>query len=250
MKDDAKILGVFAKKEKIVVGLGTTAREHEQVTYWFATRRPDDQYEVRPLNVNHVPTGAGQIVSKGEFILNYVPDTGYYEKRTLPHLESLKARLAKGKKSLDAGKLDEAEKEFLKALLIDEENVEAVLGLGSVYCLKKDEAGLKKTFGRLLNIDAVFSEDQRFLFNNFGVTLRKQKYYEEALAYYGQAVETYGGDEHLRFNIARVQYELGRREACMEQLKTALTLNPEFREAASFLAFCRKNAHTEIDDAS
>jgi len=242
MPDEIKILGVYSLRKKTETGIGGTAKHYSQVTYWFVRRLNDDDYEIQPLNANNIPSGVKKTVSKGEFIYSYSPEPDYYEKKTLPFLESLRAKLDKGEEYLEDGSLELAEKEFCKAVLIDAENARANIGLGSVYCLKKDQKKLKQVLDRLLNIDDVFNEEQRHRFNEFGISLRKQKYFDESIIYYQKALQVNASDERLLFNIARAFYDMGDIESCMKRLSEALELVPDFKEARTFLAHCGKLA--------
>lgn len=248
MPDEIKILGVYSLRKETETGIGGTTHHYSQVTYWFARRLNDDDYEVQPLNSNNIPSGIRKIISKGEFIYSYAPEPDYYEKKTLPFLESLKAKLDKGEEHLEEGNLEKAEKEFCKAVLIDAENARANIGLGSVYCLKKDHKKLKQILDRLLNIDDVFNEEQRHRFNEFGMNLRKQKYYDESILYYQKALQVNESDERLLFNIARAHYEMGDIESCVKRLSEALRLDPHFKEARAFLAHCGKLVQNNVED--
>jgi tetratricopeptide (TPR) repeat protein len=242
MPDAIKVLGVYSLHKETETGIGGGAKQYSQATYWFVRRLNDDDYEVQPLNASNIPSGIRKIISKGEFTYNYALEPDYYEKKTLPFLDSLKAKLDKGEEYLEAGNLEKAEREFCKAILIDAENARANIGLGSVYCLKKDHKKLKQVLDRLLNIDDVFNEEQRHRFNEFGMNLRRQKYFAESILYYQKALQVNASDERLLFNIARAYYDMGDIDTCMKRLSDALLLAPNFMEAQSFLAHCGKLA--------
>lgn len=233
---ECRILGVYSLVKTASYGQGATTRDHQQKTLWFARRLDDDTYLVQALNANSIPSGPLTAVSKGDFMRNYQPEPGYYEKRCLPFVESLKKKLSQGEKCLDAKDLDGAEKEFCKALLLDEKNPKANVELGMIHLQKGDGRKLTKALRRILNIDALFQEQERHLFNEFGIALRKEKHYAEALAFYAKAVACNAGDEHLLFNMARALAESGDADEAREQLRQALALRPDFDEATRFLA--------------
>ncbi|NMC49393.1 MAG: tetratricopeptide repeat protein [Desulfovibrio sp.] len=242
MSGQPRILGIYSLNRSTEVGVGGTAKEYVQKTYWFARRLDDDAYEVQPLNANHIPSGIRNILSKKDFVTGYVPEPGYYEKKTLPHVQSLKKKLEMGEKHLREGCLDEAEKVFCKAILLDENSCEANVGLGEVYCRTQDHKKLCEVLRRILNLDEVFKEEQRHLFNRFGIDLRKAGYRPEAIAYYQRAIAFSPDDENLHFNIARVHFEAGDLGDCTEHLHTALGINPHFAEAGDFLRYLESSS--------
>lgn len=235
-----RVLGIFSQIRKTDLGVGGTAHGYVQTTYWFVRRLADDSYEVQPLNANNVPSGPTTVLSKRDFLQNYTPEPGYYEKKALPFIESLRKKIAKGEAAMEGGNLDAAEKEFVKALLLDDNNARASLDLASVYQAKRDFRKLKDVFERLLNLDGVFREENRHLFNSFGINLRKDRLFEEAVRYYQKALEASPQDEHLHFNMARAYHGQDDLPACRRHLSESLRLNPELTEAARFLAFLDK----------
>jgi len=222
------------------IGTGTTKRDRQQLTYWFVRRMTMDDYELQPLNANSVPSGLRTTISKGDFLKNYNPETGYYETRTLPALKSLQKKVELGEKFFQKGLLSQAEKEFLKAVMVDEENAQANLGLGAVYCEQGEFKKVKKVINILLNNDDAFREEQRQQFNTFGISLRKQGQHEDAIRFYTRALEVDPDDEHLHFNLARVHYDTGDELECLRHIETSLTLNPQFDAGLKFLEYLSK----------
>jgi len=232
-----QILGAYSRKQDQDVGTGTTTRAHIQNTYWFARRLSDDDFEIQPLNANHLPSGLRTTLGKGDFIRAFHPEPAYYEARTLPALKSLHKKLELGEKFFQDGLLGQAEKEFLKAVMLDETNARANLGLGAVYTEQGQFKKVKKIVDVLLNNDDAFREDQRQQFNTFGISLRKQGLHEDAIRFYSRALEVDPHDEHLHFNLARAHFELGDELACLRHIEIALGLDPDFAEARKFLDY-------------
>lgn len=235
-----QILGVYSNTKSQEVGAGTTSRAAKQQTYWFVRRINNDDYEIQPLNASNVPSGMRTTITKGELIQNYEPEPGYYESRTLPALKSLQKKVELGEKFFRKGLLGQAEKEFLKAIMVDDQHAEANLGLGAVYCEQKEFQKVKKVIGVLLNNDDAFKEEQRQQFNTFGISLRKQGMHGEAIRFYQRALEVDPNDEHLHFNLARVHLDNGDDLECLKHVETSLKLNPKFDAGQKFLNYLSK----------
>lgn len=239
MADYPIILGVYSLKQESQIGMGDSATKRETVTNWYVRQLDRDRFEVQALNIYHVPSGVKQELEAREFLSRYSPEPQYYKVFTVPALNSLAQKIEKGEELFAAGQMDEAEKAFLKALMIDDVNVKANYALGEVYTEKNDFAKLKKVLNTLLHIDEAFSQEHRDRFNTFGINLRKGKLFDEALNFYTRALELNAMDEHVYFNMARAFYEKNALEACMRHLDIALAVNPRFEEARKFLEFCR-----------
>lgn len=236
-----QILGVYSRNATADVGAGATRDSYQQTTYWYVRRTDDDAYETQPLNANNVPSGIRSVLPKGEFITQFTPEPSYYERNTLPALKSLKKKIEEGEAFFALGRLDDAERAFLKALMIDELNIPANLGAGAVYSEKGDYKKVRKVLGILLNNDETFREEQRERFNTLGMSLRKQGLHDEALKYYLKALEFKMDDENLHFNLARVYFDKGDQMATLEHLERCLQLNPGMEMAQKFMRYCHKN---------
>ena len=239
-KEYPRILGVYSFSKETQIGLGDTATRRETTTYWYVRQLGDDTFEVQPLNIYHVPSGVRSEIDTKEFLANYSPEPHYYKTHTVPALTSLVKRIAHGEKLLSQGLLNDAEKQFIKALMVDDLNVKATYGLGKVAAEQKDEAKLNKVLSSLLNMDDAFNNEFRVQFNGFGISLRKNKYYDNAVRFYTRALELDAMDERVYFNMARAFYEKGAIDDCMCQLNIALSIAPEFVEAKKFLLHCQR----------
>ncbi|MBU1003805.1 MAG: hypothetical protein KKE73_14935 [Proteobacteria bacterium] len=235
-----QILGVYSLQQASNVGTGGTQGQYDQVTFWYVRRMNDNDYEVRPLNAYHVPSGVCTTLEQGVFASQYVPEPSFYEIHTQPALKSLEAKIVKGEEEFAKGNLDEAERAFLKALMIDDQNVPANLGVGAVYTEKKEFDKLRKVLKILLNKDETFAAEQRQRFNTLGASLRKQGLHDEALAYYLKALENSQDDENLHFNVARVYFEKGDQMKTIEHLAKCLAINPGLEVAQKFMRHCEK----------
>ncbi|WP_459935375.1 tetratricopeptide repeat protein [Fundidesulfovibrio butyratiphilus] len=240
------ILGVYSLRKAEDVGVGATASRHDQVTYWYARQMSPDMVEVQPLNVYHVPSGMRSTLRTGDFLCAYSPEPRYYQTHTAPALKSLAAKISQGEKYFSMGLLDEAEKAFIKALMIDESNIPANYGLGEVYTEKNDYARLKGVLSVLLGMNEAFTLHYRQKLNSFGISLRKQGFLDESQKFFCKALEVQGDDEHLYFNLARVLYEKGEMDRCLDSLRHAVQLNGEFLEARKFIAHCERQSQHAV----
>ncbi|GFK95416.1 Lipopolysaccharide assembly protein B [Fundidesulfovibrio magnetotacticus] len=240
MTDYPAILGVFSLRRNEEVGTGATQARHDQLTYWYARQLSPDVVEIQPLNVYHVPSGIKKLCPLDEFLRSYTPEPRYYEANTVPALNSLRAKIDQGEKFFSMGLLDDAEKAFLKALMIDEMSVPANYGLGDVYSEQKDFQKLRRVLTVLMGLDDAFSVEYRQKLNTFGVNLRKQGFFDESIAFFNKALELRKDDENIYFNLARVHFDKGEIEKCIGILNIATTLNPEFVEARKFMRYCER----------
>lgn len=240
MDDFPSILGVYSLQIESDLGTGGTRSKRDNVTYWYARQLSEQDFEVQPLNAHHVPSGVRSVLTEMDFLRQYTPEPSYYRVHTVPALETLKRKILMGQEAFANGDLNEAERQFIKALMVDDKNIDANYGLGEVYSEKKDFDKLKKVLDTLLGLDEAFTYEYRQKFNQFGISLRKNGHYDESIRYYEKSLEIVNSDENVYFNLARVYFEKGQNEECVDNLQAALKINPEFIEAQKFLKYCHK----------
>ena len=240
MDEINQVLGVYSKNTQEKTGVGTTLQKAAHKTFYYVTRSGIDEYHVQPLNEQHIPSGIVTSLTKRQFLTAFTPEMDYYEKKTLPALKSLQAKILKGEELFAEGNLDEAEQSFAKALLLDPENPKASLGIGSVLCNKQNFQKLSKIVNKLLNSDAVFLESQRQEFNIFAISLRKQELFEESINFYKKALEINTNDENLHFNLARSFFDAGNTDEALKHIDKALTIQPDLEWAHKFKKYILK----------
>ena len=105
---------------------------------------------------------------------------------------------------------------------------------------KLDKGGtpeIENELSRLVLRGEGFSWKQKFMFTEFGCTLRRKRLPKAALASHMRALSFAPTDEHILFNVARSEYELGNTDAARMYLARALESAPAFGAARRFLAF-------------
>ena len=240
LKDErGRITGVFSTQSMMKVGTGTTQRRTIQKTYWMVQELDNDRIEVQPLNINYVPSGPKKVLSKEEFLTHFSPEPEFYTYTVYPKMQELKKTVARADRHRSKGEYFSAEFEYGNALKVDEENIKANFGLGLTYLDRGDTAKASDIFQRLVKLDAAFETEHKHLFNDFGINLRKNEMFDQAVTYYQRALELSQEDENLHYNMARAYFGTGNYEKAVTHLTKALELNPGLEEAGKFLEFIK-----------
>ncbi|WP_085101303.1 tetratricopeptide repeat protein [Desulfovibrio gilichinskyi] len=237
-----KIRGAFSAKSIQEIGTGTTKRKVVQTFLYYAEENDKGDIILRVLNENHVPSGPEQIINKDELLESFTPEMELYTKSVFPAMRELGKRLAKADRQRQLGNVFTAEMNYNEALTFDVNSIRANFGIGLCYLERNEEAKASDIFKRLISLDAAFEKKHKHLFNTFGISLRKNKMYNEAVAFYSKALNfSYDADdENLFFNIARSLSELGNKNDACEYLNKCLTINPDFIEGKKLKTFLSK----------
>lgn len=244
---DERLRGVFSSQEVRVVGTGTTRRKSIHKVFWFVEQNEDGTIEVQPLNTNYVPTGSKKPLSMEELLEKYSPEPEFYVQSVYPKIRELNESVDRGDQCRDKGENFSAEFEYGNALSLDEENVRANFGIGLTYLARGQVDKADNIFERLVHLDAAFEEEHKHLFNDFGISLRKNKMYKQAVDYYSRALELSRVDENLHVNMARAMMEEKDYSGCVHHLLEALKLAPGNDTAMKFLAWLDKNNLIPVD---
>ena len=233
--------GVYSQKKKAKIGAGATARRTEVVFYYAVEERADGIMLVQALTPSDVPYGPISEITREELLENYLPEpqktlTRSRAAMSMQDMDIQKA-VARGDKFRKRGENFTAEYEYNKALAMDERNVRANFGIGLCYIGRGETEKAREVFERVVKIDAVFEDEHKHLFNEFGISLRKSGMDAEALTYYARALELCPSDENLHYNMARASFNLGEIQEAMLHLDQCLALNPGHDEAKRFASF-------------
>ena len=238
MSYEYEVMGVYSHSTKYEYKVRDDGSRYRNSTYWFVRKRSDDIYEVRPLDGRHLPSGVVNLVPKEDFLKFYTPELSYYQDNSLPCLESLQKKVSMGRRLFNMDRLNEAEREFLDAIVVEDEEgggEEEEGGLADVYAEQRKFTRLRDMVDKLLNSNEDFRETERHRFNDFGIDLRKQEQFDDSIRYYTKALEVNALDENLHFNIARAYHGKKFLDECRDHLQKALTINPDMDEAKGFL---------------
>ena len=234
-QDPEGLQGVFSREEQSWIGSGTTRRKTTQRVNYHAQQNEQGDVEFRPLNVHFLPHGDAQTLPLDEFLVAFKPEPELYKHKTMPALREVTKNLAKGERLRGQGQPLSAELAFKTALNMDAENVRGNFGLGITYLDqgKNDEAA--QLLRKIVSLSGSFKPENKHLFNEFGIRLRKSGMYDQALSYYASAYKVAPKDENLCYNIARTLVEKGEYAVARKYLEKALVLQPGFPEAGSLL---------------
>jgi len=231
------IKGIFSPQAIQRVGTGTTTRRTIQKMYWFVDEDADHVLEVQPLNKNYVPSGPKRRIGLEELLDKFSPEPEFYMSTVYPRMRELNMVIQKGERHREKGEIFSAELEFGQALAVDEENIRANFGLGLTYLDRGEANKADDIFQRLVHLDATFEKEHKHLFNEFGMSLRRNKMLDQALDYYQRAEQLAESDDNLMFNIARAFFDKRQYDKAMEYLQKAIALNPQHEQSLRFIAF-------------
>ncbi len=228
MQNTEILRGVFSLQEVRKVGTGTTTRKTISKTYWFVeTNEETGQLTVQSLNSKYIPTGNKKPITREEVIEKFSPEMEFYVSTVYPKIKELNTSIDAGDEHRAKNELFSAEFEYESALELDIQNVRANFGIGLTYLEqgKKDKAN--NIFERLVGLDAAFKDEHKHLFNEFGISLRKNKMYTKAIDFYNRAISLGKADENLHINMARVYLETKKFPEMLVALGKAIAINPK-----------------------
>lgn len=231
-----EVRGVFSTQEIRKVGTGTTTRKTVQKTFWFVEQHGND-IECQPLNTNYVPSGPKRKISMEDLINKFSPEPEFYMNSVYPKMQELQYSVRQGDRYRESGETFAAEYEYSRALKVDEDNVRANFGIGLTYLERGDAGKAQDIFERLVKLDAAFEPQHKHLFNEFGISLRKNKMLAESREYYARALQLSPKDENLNMNMARVLLESKDLEGCVDYLLEALHLAPRHEQSLKFMSW-------------
>jgi tetratricopeptide (TPR) repeat protein len=225
---------IYCKEEKITVGFGCTQKVVVIKNYYQMIDKDEDHIECQLLNSFDEPMGFNVVIEREKLKeYTYCPD--YFENKKTGKEIMMEHHIEKGDKHFAEKEYYSAEHEYDRALALDDDNLRANLGKGNTLFARGERKKGEKVFAKLSNIEALYDQENKHIFNEFGIELRRKGMLNEAITNYGKAINIDPDDWVLYYNLAKAYYEKGDLIEATNQLKTALTINPGFREAKDFL---------------
>lgn len=266
--------GVYSTQSAFVPSLGK--RTATQKRLWLVWEQDAATVVVQSLNKNLVPFGQKRLVARGEFERDYTSEPDFVLDRGNVTVRPLWKRDGVTEAGADFGAPEGQAKEQGEKVDLDQEplidrdeevpspaaplpapppppSVEQLeqirvereartafaLGLSHLQRGNKDRA--RELFKQVADMEVDFAYEYKHMFNEFGINLRKSAMPELALEHYRRALALSPDDEHLRFNMARVYWDLGDMRNCEKYLNKSLEINPGLEYAARFLRYLRKH---------
>ncbi|HAS89534.1 MAG TPA: hypothetical protein DCS48_09555 [Desulfovibrio sp.] len=240
---DTLAQGIFSSR----TGDDDIFRDDTQKSYWSVQELESGSVEVQALNSNNIPAGPKLTINRERFMANYNPEPEFYANVVLPSVQAQNERIQRGEGHRHKDEVYSAEYEFSEAVAVDEENVRANFGLGLTYLERGEVERAENVFKRLVRLNAIYAPEHKHLFNEFGISMRKNGMFEHAIKYYHRAEEICDDDENLFLNISRAYFEKGDLNGCVKYLEKSLILNQDFDEAGLFRDFLLVNGFMNND---
>jgi tetratricopeptide (TPR) repeat protein len=200
---------IFSQTKKIKVGIGGTAKVTEITDYYETSGTEENEVSLRLLNIDDQPMGSPIIIPREEFFRDYTYRPKYLEQKKVLKEARVEGHVRTGDIHLQKNELFSAEFEYAKALNLNENHLRANLGKGkTLFAMgKKEEA--EKVFSCLSQLDSLYEKENKHIFNEVGIELRRKEMYGEAIRNYRKALSIDPEDEVLYFNLARAFFEQG-----------------------------------------
>lgn len=232
---------IVLKRETIKLGFGSTARTTTVENYYQVDEAKDpSKVNLRLLDINDQPLAVGEIIDREELEKEYIPCPDFRQKKNDPQQAQAERHIENGERHLEKKEYFTAEREFDRALFFNQDNLRANLGKGKSLFARGDKEEGRKIFEHLSRMDHLYEEDNKHIFNEFGIELRKRKLFEEAIANYSKALAIDPNDAVLYYNLSRAHFEKGDGDQAREYLHQALELKSDFPEARDFMAVLEK----------
>lgn len=242
--------GVFSTMETRKVGTGTTLRKTKVKQYWLVHETGDGLADVQPINENLIPTGKKRSIALSTLLDRFTPEPEFYISSGVPAPPSSSDEnvldLDDVPPSQPAAPPSDAKPEIegfeLSGSAEDiEKSARASFGLGLTYLKRGNVAKAEDLFAKLADADAPFQPEHKHMFNEFGMSLRKEKLLDTALKHYMRALAlAVDNDENLLHNIGRAYFEQKDIPNSVRYLEKSLDANPNLKESQQFLDFIRR----------
>jgi len=243
MADSPKINRLCFEKKHLTMGTMGTQKvspdSHD--LHYFAKTNAKGEVDIFYLKPDGSPTVmVAESVTEEEFNQRFFDCSTHkceLQKKSAVEIkaEKVEEMVRQGNEHLEKKEFNSATFEFGKALKADDRQLDAHLGKGKAHLALGEVEKAKEHFEKMANIDELYDEKHKHVFNELGIELRRTGMHEEAVRNYTKALEIDPKDEAIYYNLARVHKESGKKDEAMEYIKKALELKPDFAEAKTFL---------------
>lgn len=231
---------VYFERKKMNIGAGGTSKTKVENIHYHIVEIEGDQLNVEMLNAQGKRTGmVVETIDKETFLSRFF-SCFEHECQFFPKLsqvegkERAKKLAENGDRLKEHNEMKQAELEYGNALKFDEKSARANYGMAKVLIETGREDDGKNLLKKLTKMDDVFEKENKHLFNEIGIDLRKQKLYEEASEYYTKAISIDPEDEALHYNLARLHKDCNEYQEALNAIKKALKIKPDFKEGKEF----------------
>jgi tetratricopeptide (TPR) repeat protein len=232
-----RINGVFSTKEsQSPKDIGTRSSSSVK-RYWICRQVNDEQVQVQPTNEKLVRIGKARTVPLKVFLDTFEPEPEFY-------IQAASFRQTPSGKKAEPQKTGDVIEGFTVSGGPEEieRNARAGFGIGMTYLKRGNRSKAVDIFDRLAGVEADFQAEHKHMFNDFGISLRKERLFQCSLKHYDKALELSEYDEHIHHNLARVYFEMREVDMALRCLKRSLELNPELKESLLFLNYLQKRS--------
>ena len=132
---------------------------------------------------------------------------------------------------LEVGESGTAKESFSRALELDDENVEAWVGMARAHAKQGDDDEVKAAFDKAASI----ASDHPALVRHRGAFRWSRGNYEDALEDLRQALKTADNDAEVRTRLGAVLYELGELDEAKEHLEASLGIDGQVGDTLYYL---------------
>lgn len=210
-----KFLGVYSLRKDLAGG-----HRHR----FFIWQLPDGSYAIQQLDSALTQTGPAKGIPAPAFDQAFVAEPSILAAPvTTPDFRGLIAPPPQRPKADDTvASLDRAR--HIKQVEADlrETFQKAMRALSR----PRDRKGAIAALERVANTQEDIEPAHKYMFRDFGVSLRKKALYELALTCARKVVALSPQDDHARFNLARILTILGRYDEAIKQVEAAIKLDP------------------------
>lgn len=237
-KKSSPIHGVFSTIERIQSGSGASKKVKTAKRFWLIHEKENGQAEATPVNENLIAIGEMKIVSLDNVLSVFQPEPDFYQ-----HKQFFPSKDAKPKvPTIEGFEISGSPEEM-------EKNARASFGMGLMYLKQGNHERAQHVFEELAKVEVDLKPEHKHMFNDFGVSLRKQHLFDTALKHYLRAMTIASDDDNLMHNIARAYYEKAEFHQAVVYLKKSLELNPEHEMSRRFLEWLKRKHKESLSPA-